>query len=258
MKCGKRTNKKIACAFLAGALVFGAVKPVIGEIAMDSAITAIQRRICYETYWWGSRSFVFGKTVTGVIRRDGDMAYAWFDDLEHGSDAPYWASMYEIFTKGGLTAVSSSYGYNIDTTKGEEKDIVFRGRTEPVQVTVPSDCEPKFDPDTPEKARMIAAIEKSMKMEFRQDNKNGGHYPERVKMIVANFNIDYPFAYVLVPGTGEVFSLPLRDDTAPMRDLIAEFGEYMVAEERHKPSVRVLTQRIRKYGIAREIRLSGN
>src|ERR1017187_7350629 len=104
-------------AYVAVAIIAGPV--AADEVSTTAAITAVQQRICYEAFWWDRDNFDFGTTLTMTLRNDGDMAYAWVDNLAHVRGASEWASFFTIFTKDNMTAVAASYGYNLDVMRGK-------------------------------------------------------------------------------------------------------------------------------------------
>lgn len=263
MNQNRATNMRIAGAFLLCILIALAAEPAASEIGAPAAVTAIQHRICYEAFWWDRDDFEFGKTVTATVRSDDDMAYAWIDNLEHVPGAPQWASFFTIFTKDNQTAVAASYGYNLKVMKGnpdfeQKRNEVFKSKTDVVKLQVPTDCSPQFSSDDPERKHMLSVIENTIKDELVMFNKNGRSYPDRVQIIISNFNFDYPEAFVFIPSTGDVFSVALHNASAPLTDTYLKEGAYPVQPVQDKASATALIPKIRKYGVVREIHLSAD
>ena len=86
-------------------------------------------------------------------------------------------------------------------------------------------------------------------------NESGAKYPNRLRVIIGNFNTDYPSIHIFVPITGEVFSIALPNSLEPWRDTFLKEDTFVLGQMYDRASVRIMEQRIRQYGITREIEL---
>jgi hypothetical protein len=261
-----RSEKAVLRGALATALVYLSV-----SIAANSAIAAtteavtkaIQQRVCFEDFWWDRDSFQLGKTVPITLRQDDNIAYVWSEGLAVVPGASRWANFFTVFTKDDQSVVGSSYGYNLDSMQGtpdfeKKKSQVFGGKAETIQLRIPANCAPHFTEETPLKKRMLKTIETTMTNELTLFNKSGGaHYPGQLRIVIADFNADYPETQVFIPSTEQVFHVALQDAADPLSDTFLKQGEYPVRPEYDKQAIKLLGGKIIKYGIVREITLGG-
>lgn len=233
--------------------------------ASTEAVTgAIEQRICFEDFWWNRDSFRLGKTVPLTLRTDGDKTYVWSEALSVVPGAPRWANYFSVFTKDDRTVVGSSYGYNLDSVRGtadfEKKraQVFGGGKIEKIELRVPADCTPHFTQETPLKVQMLKVVETTMAKELTLLNKNGGaHYPRQIRIVIANFNTDYPETQVFIPSMEQVFHVALQDAADPLSDKFLKQGEYPIMPEYDKQAVKALGDKIDQYGIVREITIGG-
>jgi hypothetical protein len=138
----------------------------------------------------------------------------------------------------------------------KNRSLVFRGDMETAQIRVPSDCVPHFAKETSRKERILKTIEATMKNELTLFNTSGGtHYPSHLRIVVANFKLDYPETLVFIPSTEQVFHVTLHDSADPLSDAFLNQGEYPVRPEYDQQAVKVQREKIMRYGIVREITL---
>ncbi|MCX8073297.1 MAG: hypothetical protein N3C12_12725 [Candidatus Binatia bacterium] len=77
------------------------------------------------------------------------------------------------------------------------------------QLAIPPDC-PRYDPPTPEKERMVENIVRNMRnfMQWIVDHERARgerpSYPDKVTLVIANFNVEDDFTYVLIKEPHEV------------------------------------------------------
>jgi hypothetical protein len=238
-----------------------AANSATAAVSSKVAIKAIQQRICFEEFWWGRDNFQFGKTAHITFRTEGDTAYVWSEDLVVVSGASRWANFFTVVSKGDQVVVGYSNGYNLDSTRGtldfeKNREKVFGGEVQTAQLREPTDCTPHFAGVTPEKERILMTIEKTMTNELTLFNKSGGaNYPKQVTIIIANFNWDYPETQVFVPSTEQVFHVALRNAADPLSDTYLRQGEYPVGLEGNQQNVKVVRDKIVKYGIDRQVTL---
>ena len=81
-------------------------------------------------------------------------------------------------------------------------------------------------------------------------------YPKEVKIIIADFNMDYPFTYVIVEPVKEVYMITLHDWDNYDSDEYERDGYYLNGEATMKSIPdRGLTE-MRRHGIVRKINIS--
>lgn len=249
--------------FIALIWLFGWVTPTFAAatVTTEAAVSAVQRYICFEAFWWGRTAFPFGKTVAITLRRTGDIAYAWSDGLSGIPGMPRSADFFTIFTKDGITAVADSFSYNTAIPQEapdfqKNKNKVFGNGAETIQLLIPTDCIPHFAADTPQKIDMLKSVEATMTDELSLFNKSAGtHYPARLQIVIANFDPDYPETQVLIPSTGEVYHVSFRSPLVPPIGALTGQGSLAVGQAYRRDEIEALTQNITRYGVVRALRL---
>ncbi|MBU1378855.1 MAG: hypothetical protein KKE02_10195 [Alphaproteobacteria bacterium] len=212
------------------------------DLTAPQAIEALRRHVCFSRTWWADPYARLGQTATVDLRLDGRTAYLWSEDLRAIPRVRRWADSYMVVMRAGGPMVTQRSGYNIELLRGEpayerERRRVYAAQTQRIRVELPATCEPKFDPDTPAKIEMRAAVLASLSTAIA----TWGRRPARgrVRMTVANFNPDYPETFAVRQDTGEVLRIGLaagdgRYAVAPvppgivatqLRRLIQTYGE---------------------------------
>jgi hypothetical protein len=216
-------------------------------------VGAVQREICFETYWGNRDTYRLGQTATLTVRRQrNDMAYVWSEQLSRVPHVSAWGNFYSVFVKDGEAAVGTSNGYNLD--RSSQKPWVFDDEQQTVQIQIPADCTPHFLPETPLKTQMLDLVTSSIAKELQVFNKYNGvgaHYSGGIRIVIANFNTDYPETYVTIPSIGLVFTVTLHASIAPLADLPTD-GYEMVEIYGEENKARA-NEKIQKYGIDREV-----
>ncbi|TAJ69082.1 MAG: hypothetical protein EPO51_23885 [Phenylobacterium sp.] len=198
---------------LAAILVILAAGPVAAaDLTAAQAVEALRRHVCFSRTWWADPYARLGQTVTVDLRIDGRTAYLWSEDMRAVPRVRRWADSYVVVARPAGPVVTQRSGYNIELLRGEpayerERRRVYAGQAQRVRVDLPATCEPKFDPDTPAKAEMRAAVLNSLSTALA----TWGRRPARggVRMTVANFNTDYPETFAYRQDTGEVLRIGL-------------------------------------------------
>ncbi|WP_296450695.1 hypothetical protein [Phenylobacterium sp.] len=218
---------------------------------------ALKRHVCFSRVWWGDPYARLGQTVHLDVRMDGRTAYAWSEDMRAVPRTPKWADSYVVVARAAGPVVTQRSGYNIDLLRGEpafERDRrrVYGGRSERVRLELPTACEPRFDPDTPQKAEMRQTLMGSLTNAVR----TWGRRPAGglVRMTVANFNIDYPEAFALRQDTGEVLRVSLLSND-PASYAGGAGRQYAVTPAPRGPTALQLRRLILKYGRTEVIRV---
>lgn len=121
-------------------------------------------------------------------------------------------------------------------------------------LTMPANCEFHYDPDTREKQRMLDKVVQAVQATLASaaPTESGSRYPAHVKLTVANFNVDYPYAYVLVEEPQLLFSVALHDPN-DSDEAAYQAGDYWVGQQYGKQKLARITPNIRVHGITRTI-----
>jgi len=237
-----------------------AVQPTLGAATGSAVVEAIKRDYCFWDYW-GFNDPRPALTLPVAVRVSGDTAYAWIEGL-HTFPRGRMASYYQVATKDGRSGVAYTLSYNIELMQQtfdfkEKKNRIFGGQFEMLELRIPKECMLLFEPDTPAKLHAVNAVAQAMVEHISSFNKNGGaNFPKRTRIVIGNFNLDDPEAFVLVRDTGEVFNLVLHDPPDPLGDGVLKSGDFPFGQIYRRDQVAVLTKRIVAVGIEREIELT--
>jgi len=230
-------------------------------MSQKSIMSAIDGRICYETFWWNRDTFKLGTTVQFTTRQVGNATYAWSNDLSRIPNVSEWANFYTIYSLRGQPTVVESFGYNVSVMHNvaifqQQKSLVFAPGSETLELHVPKNCTPKFSKTTELKQEIISAILASIENELATLNRYAGsNCPNQLSIIIADFNTDYPEALVLIPKTREVFWVALFDTSDPQSNAFLRNMAYLVYQENDFSVVNRLIPKILKYGFAYNINL---
>ena len=244
-------------ALLCMAVLFASAR-ALGAITNPQAMQAIQRRVCFESYWWDQRAYRLGKVVPFILRRDGDVAYAWTQGLSSAPGGSSWINFFTVYAKSDRVSVGESSGFSEANVAGIQDRMrqVKGSRADIVQIPMPADCSPQFTLSTPERDRALGAIAttfaKTLASAKTHDNK---HPSAREKIVIANYLSDYPETYILVPRTEQVFKVVLQQTSDPLGDGALIRGEYQIVPVDKAAEAGALKSKILKYGTAREINI---
>lgn len=225
---------------LAATLALLAAAPAAAaDLTATQAVEALRRHVCFSRVWWGDPYARLGQTVTVDLRIDGRIAYLWSEDIRAVPRVRRWADSYMVALRPAGPVVTQRSGYNIELLRGEpayerERRRVYAAQTQRVRVDLPATCEPGFDPDTPAKIEIKAAVTASLSNAIA----TWGRRPARggVRMTIANFNPDYPETFAVRQDTGDVLRIGLQTGYAvtpvapglaavQLRRLIQRYGE---------------------------------
>ena len=245
---------------LVGALLalFLAGPAAAADLTAGQVTEALKRHVCFSRVWWGDPYARLGQTVTVDVRLAGNAAYAWSEDMRAVPRTPKWADSYVIVGRSAGPVVTQRSGYNIDLLRGEpayERDrrrVYGGGQSQRLKVELPAVCEPKFDPETPLKAEMRAAIVASLTNALR----TWGRRPPRgqARIMLADFNVDDPEAFALRQDTGEVLRISLLS-TDPTSYLGGPARRYAVTPAPRGPTTIQLRRLIQRHGRTVTIRV---
>jgi len=225
-------------------------------LSVQAVTKAIQRRICFESFWWGDHDYLLGSTEPIAVRVQDDIAYVWSDRL---SKVPYverWANFFVVYGSDGHRRVTSS-GFNVGRASKsvyyqQSKALVFTGQQQMVELAVPSDCSPRFDKDAVLKEHMLEAVESGIAYYLASENPK---LPDHLEIKIANFNVDYQETQVFVPMTGEAFAVKLYDSKEPWNRAFARQGLFLPMPIYGKRDVEAFLQKLAKYEILRDVDL---
>lgn len=257
-------RRVVQCAYLCCLATLSTTWANVARATISSPAVknAVARRVCFEGFWWGRKTFAFGQTVPIVVRDVGNKAYVWSERLSAVPHVTVWANFFSVFSSGRRVMVGESSGYNVDTLKKtalfkKRKALVFDGPHSTLMFRVPRNCVPTFERSSPRKRLMLKVIESSVIQELNVFRKHGDqNMPNRLRIIIANFNVDDPATEVLVPSARYVFYVALHMASNPFSNRFLRQGRFPVQPEYSKQAIAELAPKIEKYGIVRVIRLS--
>lgn len=250
--------------FLALWLLAGLSSPRLPEAdAADDSFAlvkdAIIRSICHEVYWDEQR-YRLGAVLPLEIKMEGARFYAWVEHLEV-SKRNRMSFFYEGRIKEGKGAVISRTGYNMNITDWTPASRFFEYRShfdkDAVKTTLetPRDCAPRYDPPTPQKERMVETVVSTMRIQMSDYVRRGFvKYPKEITIVIADFNVDYPWTYVLVEGPGKLYYwVILHSGRDYDSDQWEREGEYPFTSIEIEPVDKSRLAKIRRHGIRRKI-----
>lgn len=225
------------------------------DLTAAQAVDAMRRHVCFSKTWWGDPYVRLGQRAHVDVRVDGRTAYLWSEDMRAVPRTRRWADSYVVVLRSAGPVVTQRSGYNVELLRGEaamERDRrrVYAGQSQRVQVDLPTNCDPRFDPDSPVKAEMRAVLASSLTNAVRTWGRRpvGG----RVRMTIANFNTDYPETFAVRQDTGEVLRIGLMaGDRASYTGGAGR--QYVVAPVPPGPTAILLRRMVLRYGHAETI-----
>ena len=220
------------------------------DLTAAQAVEAMRRHVCFSKVWWGDPYVRLGQSAHVDIRVESRTAYLWSEDMRAVPRVRRWADSYVVVLRSAGAVVTQRSGYNVELLRGEvamerDRKRVYAGATQRIQVDLPTNCDPKFDPDGPVKAEMRAVLTSSLTNAVRTWGRRpaGG----RLRMTVANFNTDYPETFAVRQDTGEVLRIGLM-----VGDRTSYTGgaarQYVVAPVPRGPAAILLKRLTLRYG----------
>lgn len=213
---------------------------------------ALTRRFCSERYWLG-KGYEEGSTVSYDALYVKDKFYALIT-----AGVPPRCGFYIGSLEGGRSALTQRPEV-YDCSRGNWK--IFTGpmgarKAENDYLVMPKDCSPSYAPSTPEKARMLEIIEDSIRFtlirnsegERRLDikrHKKWERLPPAVTAVIADFNMEDNWTFVLVEPLDIIFRVFLHDDYDYWSDLPERVGRVNMSEEFFEDKDKALKARVR-------------
>lgn len=227
------------------------------DLTPAQAAEAVKRHVCFSTVWWSDPYVRLGQTATVDVRVEGPTAFLWSEDMRAVPRVKRWADSYVVVARQGGAVVTQRSGFNVDLLRGEpgyerERRRVYAPGEQRLTVALPASCEPRFQPDGPLKAEMRAVILSSLTNAVRTWGRRpaGG----QVRMIIANFDVDYPEAFALRQDTGEVLRIALLS-ADPTSYTGGKARQYVVTPAAKGPVAAKLRRHILRHGVSRTISL---
>jgi len=225
------------------------------DITVTQATEAVRRHVCFSRIWWGDPYARLGQAATVDLRIDGRTAYLWSEDLRSVPHVRRWADSYMVVARPSGPVVTQRSGYNMELLKGDpaferERRRVYGAGTQRVSVELPTNCEPRFEPDGPVKTEMRGTLTRTLSTAIATWGKRPAK--GRVRMTIARFNIDYPETFALREDTGEVWRIGLLSGD-PMSHTGGPYRHYMVVPQQRGPEAIRLRRLIQRYGETREL-----
>jgi hypothetical protein len=220
---------------------------------------AITRSICREVFWEGAQ-FRLGRSLPLEVKFEGKKFYVWIVDLTDAKNIRT-SYFYEGLIKDRKAIVIFVTGHNMASKRSPTPQLLaerrkFEDGAIKEKFTTPTHCFLDIDPLTPEKTRMIETVVSTMQKQLGAYRRQGiESYPSEVSIIIADFNVDYPYTYVLVnkPGSSELDVVTLHDYDDWESDKYERDGAYPLVNRRIGPEHKELLAKIQKNGIARKI-----
>jgi hypothetical protein len=219
---------------------------------------ALRRHVCFSRIWWGDPYARLGQTVTFDLRTEGRTTYAWSEDLRAIPRVRRWADSYAIVARGAGPVVVQRSGYNAELLRGDpaferERRRVYGGASRRLRVALPADCTPRFDAETPLKAEMRQIATSSLTNALRTWGRRpaGG----RLRLTLADFNVDSPETFAVREDTGEVLRIGLIG--ADRSSYSGGAGrQYVVSPVPAGPAAILLRRLVRRHGAPLTITLA--
>lgn len=134
---------------------------------------------------------------------------------------------------------------------------MFDATTQTAQFVTPRDCTPRFDKTTKLKRFILKEIEREMDERHRNPPLdaviNRPILPKQVKIIIANFNVDYSRTFVLVPNEGSVEEVKWRRVSYTLEGERLYDNRFRAGPVRGDFVTEDLIRKILKHGIVRVI-----
>lgn len=210
----------------------------------------MRRHVCFSKVWWSDPYVRLGQDAHVDVRIDGRTAYLWSEDMRAVPRVRRWADSYVVVLRQAGPVVTQRSGYNVERLRGEpsfeqDRRRVYGGQSQRVEVTLPAACDLRFDADGPVKADMRTVLNASLTNAVRTWGRRpaGG----RVRMTVANFDIDYPETFAVRQDTGEVLRIGLMSG-----DRLSYTGgaarQYAVTPMMRGPAAVLLRRLVQRHG----------
>jgi hypothetical protein len=230
-----------------------AVNPINAAAIKES----INRRLCFDTYWLQS-GYRIGASLPIEIKTEGEHFFVWINDLKAGANGPMAGFFYGRINQGRAAVILREvYSTTMDPPLpgySKRREHFSKSETSKDVLAVPSDCSPRFDRMTDQKDLMVRTIISTMKEQLTEFKRMGLITPiDEVTLLIGDFNIDYPWTYVLVEPISRVYKVILHDVSAYDDDRYVLTGKYPITEESIVPGAKDFLARIREHTLIRKL-----
>ena len=232
------------------------------EIPIAAVTRAIQRYVCFQAFWNARDQYRLGHSVTVTLHYEPDKVYAWSESLSTVQHVKAWADFFVVVGRGDQVLVSDLTGFNVDNMREEpnfkrDKSLVFTDPSRETSILLPANCTPHLLPTEPLKTRMLDVVEKTIANQLLSVDNDKVKPGSNVKIIIAEFDTDYPWTYVFVPETNEMWIVSLRGKSDPFGDQAISAGEYPSGLVYNKDWIETLKGKLAAFGIVRQIEVGG-
>lgn len=226
---------------------------------------AIVQQIRFQMYWWGREDqYRQGETLPLHIASDGRRFIAMAEDFELLPDGRHVVAIFKGEQGKERTRIWQSSGTPHapgDTLEGEwwvkfDPDLKNPNVVHDT-LTVPANEVPQIAPDSPEKIRMRDLVVNSVKEQLSWNVVHRREeLPPSVTLVVGDFNVEDPNAFVLVEEQQRVYEVYLFDPAEPTNPKYRE-GPFLVLPIEGRPTDDAfLRTRVRGLGRLRQVTLS--
>ncbi|MBI4525849.1 MAG: hypothetical protein HY695_18790 [Deltaproteobacteria bacterium] len=228
---------------------------------VEAIKAALIRYLCFEVYWHGSTAKQ-GIALPLKLRveenpkagpEEGKKFTAWIEELKisRGDRIGYF---FTGTVKNNSAEVNTKKGFNLDVSPAptylQARRRFETGPAIKEILLIPTDCTPRYDPPTPKKKQMIELIMKTIKNHLSGLRQLGiNNYPPQVSLLIADFNEDYPYTFVLIERPHEIWEVSLEDPNGGKSQTYRAASNPDLAEDKQ------IIAKIRKHAIKRKITL---
>lgn len=222
---------------------------------------ALQRYIMFDICWRdGNELYRVGSVGNALVTLDSEKGYfhIWSDALIEKGAAPT-ISLYKGRFKDDKAIVLSRESYSETSVDAEGDKRLFAGSNAmKLSVHVPSECNYRDGDDKKLKINLTTGILDTFVQFFsRVNHDHPGKYPDRLKIVIADFHAYYPSTFVYIKDTGAVYEVSLGGSSEPYLDGYEPsvdntfMNKYLGRFGSGDP----LVKKIMKHGIVRSIKL---
>ncbi len=230
------------------------------EIPITEVTRAIQRYVCFQVFWNAWDQYRLGHSVTITLHHEPDAVYAWSESLSTVQHVKEWADFFVVVGRGDQVLVSDFTGFNVDIMSGEpnfrrDQSLAFKAPSREISILLPANCTPHPLPTEPLKTLMLSVVEKTIANQILSVESDKVKPGSNVRIVIADFDPDYPWTYVFVPETGEMWIVSLRSKSDPFGDQAISDGEYPAGLVYSKRWIATLKEKLASFGIVRQIEI---
>ena len=223
-------------------------------ISNNEIINAVQQYECFREFWGAPDKR--GQSVTISFNKKGDTAYVRMTGLETSQQLSRILNFLTIVAREGRSVVTENAGFDpsLANTPEFRKDLqsFSAGMVHDINIRFLETCPTPSPTDTPLKQKMLHKLEDSVSQELSGFNMHAGtHYARRLKIVIGDFDTDYPGTNVLVYGTNVILQVRLGTNLIPGD----HSGLYPVQLVNDPAEAKSLKIKILEHGIIRQIEL---